>query len=62
MALTHNLTSTNQKWLKLFFGMNAGKTVTLAAPNQAATQTVPYVKVQLKYPEINDELFLEQVR
>jgi hypothetical protein len=56
LALTHNLTSTNQKWLKLFRN-ECWKTVTLAAPNQAATQTVPYVKVQLKYPEINDELF-----
>jgi hypothetical protein len=56
LELTYDSTSMNQKWLDLFRN-ECWKAGIKFNANQAVNQIVPYTKVQLKYPEINDELF-----
>ncbi|WP_211241940.1 hypothetical protein [Ectobacillus panaciterrae] len=56
LELTHDSTSMNQNWLNLFRN-ECWKLGTKFNSNQEVNQLVPYVRVQLKYPEINDELF-----
>jgi hypothetical protein len=56
LELTHNSPSNNQKWLNLFRD-ECRKNGTKFNSKQVVNQTVPYVMVQLKYAEIDDELF-----
>ncbi|PGZ99796.1 hypothetical protein COE51_08350 [Bacillus pseudomycoides] len=56
LELTHDSTSMNQKWLDIFRN-ECWKIGIKFNANEAANQIVPYVRVRLKYPEFNDELF-----